>query len=40
MMRLVEPVMIIVLGLVVGFIVISLFMPLLGLIAGLSGGKK
>lgn len=38
MMKLIEPVMIIVLGLVVLFIVVSLFMPLIGLISGLQGG--
>ncbi len=35
MMKLIEPVMIIVLGLVVLFIVVALFMPLIGLISGL-----
>ncbi len=38
MMKLIEPVMIIVLGLVVLFIVVALFMPLIGLISGLQGG--
>jgi type IV pilus assembly protein PilC len=38
MMKLIEPVMIIILGLVVLFIVVSLFMPLIGLISGLQGG--
>lgn len=38
MMKLIEPVMIIVLGLIVLFIVVALFMPLIGLIAGLQGG--
>ncbi len=34
----IEPIMIVVLGLIVGFIVISLFMPLIAVIANLSGG--
>jgi type IV pilus assembly protein PilC len=38
MMKLIEPIMIIVLGLIVLFIVVSLFMPLIGLISGLQGG--
>ena len=38
MMKLIEPVMIIVLGLIVLFIVVALFMPLIGLISGLQGG--
>ncbi len=38
MMKLIEPVMIIVLGLIVLFIVVALFMPLIGLIAGLQSG--
>ncbi len=38
MMKLIEPVMIIVLGLVVLFIVVALFMPLIGLISGLQSG--
>lgn len=37
--RLMEPVLIIVLGLMVGFIVISLFLPLIALIQNLTGGK-
>ncbi len=40
MMKLIEPLMIIFLGLVVLFIVVSLFMPLIAIIGGLSGGKK
>ena len=40
MMKLIEPVMIIFLGLVVLFIVASLFMPLIAIISGLTGGKK
>ena len=40
MMKLIEPMMIIFLGLVVLFIVASLFMPLISIISGLSGGKK
>ncbi len=35
-----EPLLIIVLGGMVGFIVIALFMPLISLIDSLSGGKK
>jgi type IV pilus assembly protein PilC len=35
-----EPLMIVILGIIVGTIVIALFMPLLGLLEGLSGGKK
>ncbi len=38
MMKLIEPVMIIILGLIVLFIVVALFMPLIGLISGLQGG--
>ncbi len=38
MMKLIEPIMIIVLGVVVLFIVVALFMPLIGLISGLKGG--
>ncbi len=38
MMKLIEPLMIIVLGLIVLFIVVALFMPLIGLIAGLQSG--
>ena len=38
MMKLIEPLMIIVLGGIVGFIVIALFMPLIGMISQLSGG--
>ena len=37
--RLMEPLLIIVLGTIVGFIVIALFMPLIALITNLSGGK-
>ena len=40
MMKLIEPLMIIVLGGIVGFIVIALFMPLIGMISQLSGGAK
>lgn len=39
MMKLIEPVMIIFLGLVVLFIVAALFMPLIAIISGLTGGK-
>jgi type IV pilus assembly protein PilC len=36
-----EPVMVVVLGLIVGFIVIALFMPMISLIQGISGsGSK
>ena len=38
LISLLEPIMIVVLGLIVGTIVIALFMPLLGLLEGLSGG--
>lgn len=34
-----EPVMVVVLGVIVGFIVIALFMPMISLIQGMSGGK-
>ncbi len=34
----IEPIMIVILGVIVGFIVISLFMPLIAVIANLSGG--
>jgi type IV pilus assembly protein PilC len=37
MMKLIEPLMIIFLGLVVLFIVVSLFMPLIAIISGLTG---
>lgn len=40
MMKLIEPLMIIVLGGIVGFIVIALFMPLIGMITQLTGGSK
>lgn len=40
MMKLIEPLMIIFLGLVVLFIVASLFMPLIAIISGLTGNKK
>jgi type IV pilus assembly protein PilC len=41
LIRMLEPLMTVVLGVIVGTIVIALFMPLLGLIEGLSGsGKK
>ncbi len=38
--KLMEPLLIIVLGGAVGFIVIALFLPLVDLISHLSGGKK
>ena len=38
--RLMEPLLIIILGGIVGFIVIALFMPLIALISNLSGGGK
>jgi type IV pilus assembly protein PilC len=40
LISLLEPIMIVILGLIVGTIVIALFMPLLGLLDGLSGGGK
>ncbi len=40
LMKMIEPLMIIFLGLVVLFIVASLFMPLIAIISGLTGGKK
>ncbi len=40
LMSLMEPLLIIVLGGAVGFIVIALFMPLVSLISSLSGGAK
>jgi type IV pilus assembly protein PilC len=40
LISLLEPLMIVVLGFIVGAIVIALFMPLLGLLEGLSGSKK
>ncbi len=40
LISLLEPIMIVILGLIVGTIVIALFMPLLGLLEGLSGGNK
>lgn len=40
LISLLEPIMIVVLGFIVGTIVIALFMPLLGLLEGLSGGGK
>jgi type IV pilus assembly protein PilC len=40
LISLLEPLMIVVLGVIVGTIVIALFMPLLELLDGLSGGKK
>lgn len=39
LMKLIEPLLIVFLGVAVGFIVISLFLPLISLIQGLSGGK-
>jgi type IV pilus assembly protein PilC len=35
-----EPVMVVILGLIVGFIVIALFMPMISLISSVSGSKK
>jgi len=40
MLKMIEPIMIIFLGLVVLFIVAALFMPLIAIISGLTGGKK
>jgi type IV pilus assembly protein PilC len=40
LISLLEPIMVVILGVIVGGIVIALFMPLLGLLEGLSGGKK
>src|SRR5947209_10465536 len=40
LISLLEPIMIVILGLIVGTIVIALFMPLLGLLEGLSNTKK
>ena len=40
LISLLEPIMVVVLGLIVGTIVIALFMPLVSLIEGLSGTKK
>jgi type IV pilus assembly protein PilC len=40
LISLLEPIMIVILGLIVGTIVVALFMPLLGLLEGLSGGGK
>jgi type IV pilus assembly protein PilC len=40
LISLLEPLMIVVLGAIVGCIVIALFMPMLSLLEGLSGGKK
>src|SRR5690606_24068837 len=40
LVSLLEPLLIVFLGLVVGFIVVSLFLPLVELITSLSGGKK
>ena len=40
LLSLLEPIMIVVLGLIVGTIVIALFMPLLALLEGLGGGKE
>ena len=39
MLKMIEPIMIIFLGLVVLFIVAALFMPLIAIIGGLTGGK-
>ena len=38
MVSLLEPVMIITLGVIVGFIVVSLFMPMVGLLKAVQGG--
>jgi type IV pilus assembly protein PilC len=40
LISLLEPIMIVILGLIVGTIVIAMFMPLLSLLEGLSGNKK
>lgn len=40
LISLLEPLMVVILGLIVGTIVIALFLPLIGLLEGLSGGKK
>ena len=40
LISLLEPIMIVILGFIVGAIVIALFMPLLSLLEGLSGAKK
>jgi type IV pilus assembly protein PilC len=40
LISLLEPIMIVVLGLIVGTIVVALFMPMITLLEGLSGGKK
>jgi type IV pilus assembly protein PilC len=40
LISLLEPLMIVVLGAIVGLIVIAMFMPMLALLEGLSGGKK
>jgi type IV pilus assembly protein PilC len=40
LISLLEPIMIVILGFIVGTIVIAMFMPLLALLEGLSGGKK
>jgi type IV pilus assembly protein PilC len=40
LISLLEPIMIVILGLIVGTIVIAMFMPLLSLLEGLSAGKK
>ena len=40
LISLLEPIIIVILGGIVGTIVIALFMPLLGLLEGLGGGKK
>ena len=40
LISLLEPIMIVVLGFIIGAIVISLFLPLLELLDGLSGGNK
>ena len=38
LVSLLEPIMVIALGLIVGFIVVSLFLPLVTMIEGVSGG--
>jgi type IV pilus assembly protein PilC len=40
LISLLEPIMIVILGLIVGTIVIAMFMPMLELLDGLSGGPK
>ena len=40
LISLLEPIMIVILGFIVGTIVVALFMPMIGLLDGLSGGNK